>query len=612
MAKQTINIGASANDRSGDPLRTAFGKINANFTELYARAENTDSQTLSIVGDTLSISGGNSVTLPSGASIGDVRFAGTVIAADTDSSLYIGTVTTADDHNLITLGQKSIDLVVSNYTSNNSARVKIDNSTANPVAQIVVSDVSSAKTWTFDDSGNLSLPNNAKILSSGPDSFAIYANPNAETVIGMTSQQGNEYVTLGTSAGLWQFGASGTLTTPLLLPKTFTAVLDTAHMVTPVALTDTPWEFVVEFQVGPDGSVQTMIGNNTPWFTNPGYVDGYTFTYTEADHGIPGFTFTLEMYDVINPGGAGWTTNLAASFPPIYPATVASLGAIKLAADQSTLTFGTDGSLTFASTDGNARFRIPQQLYLDSAIVWEGGAGTVMNNVLDEYFVIATNNNIGTPHYWKFGHDGNLKLPVGGDIQDSNGVSVLGTSSTLSTTTPTPGTASVGAATSIIVTNGPNPNWGSMGVVTNGINFTFTVDVDGNATVSAINDGGTGHWVGETFTLIGSVIGGTTPADDATLQVTAVDTANYTALDLTKSVQKLGNGYYTMGNGVEGQLMRFVRTTGATGLIRIYVTNKCRIGGNEYTNNFIDLAVDDIVTFLFTDNAWQAVGGLWD
>ncbi len=151
-----------------------------------------------------------------------------------------------------------------------------------------------------------------------------------------------------------------------------------------------------------------------------------------------------------------------------------------------------------------------------------------------------------------------------------------------------------------------------MGVVTNGINFTFTVDVDGNATVSAINDGGAGHWVGETFTLIGSVIGGTTPADDATLQVTAVDTANYTALDLTKSVQKLGNGYYTMGNGVEGQLMRFVRTTGATGLIRIYVTNKCRIGGNEYTNNFIDLAVDDIVTFLFTDNAWQAVGGLWD
>lgn len=35
MARQNINIGAAANDRSGDPLRTAFTKANANFTELY-------------------------------------------------------------------------------------------------------------------------------------------------------------------------------------------------------------------------------------------------------------------------------------------------------------------------------------------------------------------------------------------------------------------------------------------------------------------------------------------------------------------------------------------------------------------------------------------------
>jgi hypothetical protein len=36
MTKQTINIGQSPNDTSGDPLRTAFSKVNANFTELYA------------------------------------------------------------------------------------------------------------------------------------------------------------------------------------------------------------------------------------------------------------------------------------------------------------------------------------------------------------------------------------------------------------------------------------------------------------------------------------------------------------------------------------------------------------------------------------------------
>jgi len=40
MARLNINIGQSANDKNGDPLRTAFSKVNANFTELYAGAGN--------------------------------------------------------------------------------------------------------------------------------------------------------------------------------------------------------------------------------------------------------------------------------------------------------------------------------------------------------------------------------------------------------------------------------------------------------------------------------------------------------------------------------------------------------------------------------------------
>ena len=36
MAKQTINIGTTANDGNGDQLRTAFDKVNDNFDELYA------------------------------------------------------------------------------------------------------------------------------------------------------------------------------------------------------------------------------------------------------------------------------------------------------------------------------------------------------------------------------------------------------------------------------------------------------------------------------------------------------------------------------------------------------------------------------------------------
>lgn len=35
MAKQVINVGSSSNDGTGDTLRAAFIKSNANFTELY-------------------------------------------------------------------------------------------------------------------------------------------------------------------------------------------------------------------------------------------------------------------------------------------------------------------------------------------------------------------------------------------------------------------------------------------------------------------------------------------------------------------------------------------------------------------------------------------------
>jgi hypothetical protein len=36
VAKQTVNLGTSANKGDGDPLRTAFDKVNDNFTEVYS------------------------------------------------------------------------------------------------------------------------------------------------------------------------------------------------------------------------------------------------------------------------------------------------------------------------------------------------------------------------------------------------------------------------------------------------------------------------------------------------------------------------------------------------------------------------------------------------
>ena len=95
-----------------------------------------------------------------------------------------------------------------------------------------------------------------------------------------------------------------------------------------------------------------------------------------------------------------------------------------------------------------------------------------------------------------------------------------------------------------------------------------------------------------------------------------VDLQNAVALDLTKSVNKLAAGYYSLADGVEGQILRVVKQTGNlnTDITRIYVTNKCRIAGVEYTNNYIEPFGNgqNVITFIYTDNAWQSDNGLWD
>ena len=53
MAKQTVGLGTTANDGTGDPLRTAFDKINDNFDELYLTSTITAGNNITITGNTL-------------------------------------------------------------------------------------------------------------------------------------------------------------------------------------------------------------------------------------------------------------------------------------------------------------------------------------------------------------------------------------------------------------------------------------------------------------------------------------------------------------------------------------------------------------------------------
>lgn len=220
----------------------------------------------------------------------------------------------------------------------------------------------------------------------------------------------------------------------------------------------------------------------------------------------------------------------------------------------------------------------------------------------------------GSSKVWSFNQDGTTEFP--GPIL-------------LPSALPTPGTAPVGAATAITVTNSPNANWTSgTGVLSNGINFAVTVDGSGNATVSSIVDGGTGHFIGETFgPVVGTAFGGTSPADDMYFEVTAIDPGSLTALDLTKQLQILDatstNNHYSLADGAEGQVMYFVpKSTTGTYNVYIQIANARTYDGVSGSTDTTDyswtpfsgetLAPTTIAMAIFADGAWCLRGGATD
>jgi len=83
MSQQTINIGAVANDGTGDQLRTAFDKVNDNFIEVYTELGGTSLSNISISGNTISTddTNGNLTLDPNGT--GTIVLANAVTASST-------------------------------------------------------------------------------------------------------------------------------------------------------------------------------------------------------------------------------------------------------------------------------------------------------------------------------------------------------------------------------------------------------------------------------------------------------------------------------------------------------------------------------------------------
>ena len=291
---------------------------------------------------------------------------------------------------------------------------------------------------------------------------------------------------------------------------------------------------------------------------------------------------------------------------------------------------------------------------------------------------ITTTDNGNNPKVFEFDNRGALRLPAGGDILDSNGDSVLGGGSGTTTVArqdtppatgngtlwyntlegrlyikysnawvdaaplvmPAPDTdidvASITFPDATVQTSAfPNKLVNGVHEVVLGANGNLTlpgdivfagggyiedseaffVATDGGFQIQTNKTAGQKDWIFDedgSLTMPGAVA-------NSTVAKTGGGVGTETAIDLTKTVNKLTDGVYTLADGVEGQIMYLVRQTGAAFNNIVVMVANGRVSGAIYTAiaHFPFQAGDgstqfDMDTLIFTDGAWQASNGGWD
>jgi hypothetical protein len=136
MAKETIRVGNTANDKKGDSLRAAFQKVNANFTELYTALGLADSI----------------------LNLGAFEFTGSTITT-TDSTAIIIDQTTTVTSDLTVHG----DIIARNQLVFDTAKLTVSNDGAIYVNGVLAATPSGSPTW----SSITGKPSFATVATSG-------------------------------------------------------------------------------------------------------------------------------------------------------------------------------------------------------------------------------------------------------------------------------------------------------------------------------------------------------------------------------------------------------------------------------------------------------------
>lgn len=306
MTQQVINTGIAANSGTGDTLRTAGIKINANFAELYARPiyNGIPTATNSILGG-IKVDGTTITITQSG-----------VISAHTSYSLPI-----AKANNTIT---PALGGVIPDGTS----------ITINP-ATGVISSVGGGNSFSLSVTTR-PAGTNALTYSAGTLTFTPYLLPSASTsILGGVKVDGTT-ITINGSGVISATATNSTYTLPTASITTLGGVKVDG---TTIRITN---GVISSISSTPSLSVTT----NSPGTESLNYANGiFTFTpylLPTASTGVMGGVKVDGSTITINPQGV-----ITANYVPLVAATTVTLGGVKV--DGSTITINASGVISAAA-----------------------------------------------------------------------------------------------------------------------------------------------------------------------------------------------------------------------------------------------------------------------
>jgi hypothetical protein len=244
----------------------------------------------------------------------------------------------------------------------------------------------------------------------------------------------------------------------------------------------------------------------------------------------------------------------------------------------------------------------------------ESGSST---NGVGGNVTITANNGGALALYTESGGDITINTANGGNVWTFSSTGSIGLPGVLVNSTATKDfTAGLGIPLTLSDSTWPvSLTDGSYGPFTyNGI--TFTVQVTSGMPIYTITANSGPIAVNTVIVQLDAGELGGTPGNTSNVQVASVNDS--TEIDITKSVNKLEDGSYTLANGVEGQIMYLVAQTGTTMSAVTVIVSNARINGGTYTDTalypFLDYNAASnggMCTLIFTDGHWQSNSG-WD